>query len=63
MEKNFDIQSKDFHCPNCGDKTRVKLEDEIRAWLVSSISIERQTDYIFADIFLDTRKNANPPKR
>ena len=59
MEKNFDIQSKDFHCPNCGEKTRVKLEDEIRVWLVSSISIERQTDYIF----LDARKNANQTKR
>ncbi len=29
MEKRFDIEKKDFHCPNCGHKNPVKLEDEV----------------------------------
>ena len=31
MEKRFDIEKKDFHCPNCGRKNPVKLEDEVSA--------------------------------
>ena len=31
MEKRFDIEKKDFYCPNCGRKNPVKLEDEVSA--------------------------------
>ena len=29
MIKNFDIERRDFHCPNCGQKNRIKLEGEV----------------------------------
>ena len=29
MEKKFDIERRNFHCPNCGQENRVKLEDEM----------------------------------
>ena len=29
MTKNFDIERRDFHCPNCGQKNRIKLEGEL----------------------------------
>ena len=29
MTKNFDIERRDFHCPNCGQKSRIKLEGEV----------------------------------
>lgn len=29
MTKNFDIERRDFHCPNCGQKNRIKLEGEV----------------------------------
>ena len=31
MEKRVDIEKKDLHCPNCGRKNPVKLEDEVSA--------------------------------
>ena len=29
MQKNFNIEKKDYHCPNCGLKGKIKLEDEV----------------------------------
>ena len=29
MQKNFNIEKKDYHCPNCGHKGKINLEDEV----------------------------------
>jgi len=30
MDKKFNIEKNDYHCPNCGIKTKIKLEGEIK---------------------------------
>ena len=29
MQKNFNIEKREYHCPNCGHKGKIKLENEI----------------------------------
>lgn len=29
MQKNFNIEKRTYHCPNCGHKGKIKLQDEI----------------------------------
>ena len=29
MQKNFNIEKRQYHCPNCGHKGKIKLEAEI----------------------------------
>ena len=54
MEKRFDIEKRDFHCPNCGQKNPVKLEDEVSTWAGLLISIEKQTDDVFVVNIVDS---------
>ena len=29
MEKSFDIEKRNFYCPNCGQKNRINIEAEV----------------------------------
>ena len=29
MTKSFNIEKKSYHCPNCGKKSKITLQDEI----------------------------------
>ena len=29
MTKSFNIEKKSYHCPNCGEKSKIILQDEI----------------------------------
>ena len=38
MEKNFITKKRDFHSPNCGQKNRIRLEDDIKRFTRGAIN-------------------------